>query len=62
LSGDGKGAVGRIIGGQEVSPPHALPYHVGLATKNFYNDAFCGGSLITPSFVLTGVSTLFTLR
>ena len=52
--GDGKGMVERrIIGGPEVIP-HSLPYHVGLSCRSNFNEAFCGGSLISPSFVLTG--------
>ena len=53
FSGDGKGAEGRIIGGQEAAP-HSIPYHVGLSSNHLINEAFCGGALITPTHVLTG--------
>jgi secreted trypsin-like serine protease len=39
----------RIIGGREVSP-HSIPFQVAL----YYNGTFfCGGSLISPNYVLT---------
>ena len=50
----GKGMMkGRIVGGQEVIP-YTLPYHVGLSCRPDVNEAFCGGALISLSYVLTG--------
>ena len=45
---------GRIFNGKEVVP-HSLPYHVGLACEPAIKQIFCGGALITPRFVLTGM-------
>ncbi|XP_967496.1 brachyurin [Tribolium castaneum] len=39
----------RIIGGDEVVP-HSVPYQVGLRING---NAFCGGALISPNYVLT---------
>ncbi|EFA01275.1 serine protease P38 precursor [Tribolium castaneum] len=38
-----------IIGGDEVVP-HSVPYQVGLKING---NAFCGGALISPNYVLT---------
>ncbi|RZC35781.1 brachyurin-like [Asbolus verrucosus] len=42
----------RITGGEEVTP-HSLPYQVGLLIPTSDGTAFCGGSLISPTTVLT---------
>ncbi|XP_074029593.1 brachyurin-like [Leptinotarsa decemlineata] len=41
----------RIIGGNDASP-HAYPYQVGMYVYSTQVD-FCGGSLISPNYVLT---------
>ena len=43
---------GRIVGGNEAEP-HRFPYQAGLAIKMGGQQAWCGGSLIHPKFVLT---------
>ena len=53
FTGDGKGSEARIIGGQEATP-RSFPHHVGLTCTAYFNEAICSGSLITPTFVLTG--------
>ncbi|EFA07506.2 brachyurin [Tribolium castaneum] len=42
----------RITGGDEVVP-HSLPYQVGLLIPTEEGTAFCGGSLLSPTTVLT---------
>jgi secreted trypsin-like serine protease len=42
-----------IIGG-EVVTPHAIPYQVALSMTPSGVGQFCGGSLISPTYVLTG--------
>ena len=61
LIGDGKEAEGRIIGGVDAQVG-SLPYHVGLSCSNFKNDAYCGGALLTPSFVVTGDYNTFIIQ
>ena len=46
------GQTGRIINGFEVAP-HSLPYQVYVLTTRSTGNYFCGGSLISPNFVLT---------
>ena len=41
----------RIVGGSVVSP-HSIPFQVGLTTTGG-TSPFCGGSLISPNYVLT---------
>jgi len=41
----------RIVGGSVVAP-HIIPYQVGLTTIQG-TSPFCGGSLISPNYVLT---------
>ena len=41
----------RIVGGSVV-PPHIIPFQVGLTTISG-TSPFCGGSLISPNYVLT---------
>ena len=53
FAGEGKQAEARIFRGQEAIP-HTIPYHVGLSSSPFINEAICGGALITPNYVLTG--------
>jgi hypothetical protein len=42
----------RIVGGQPVTP-HSIPFQVGLVRARVGSKPFCGGSLISPTFVLT---------
>lgn len=42
----------RITGGDEVEP-HSLPYQVGLLIPTDEGTAFCGGSLLSPTTVVT---------
>ena len=51
----GAEAHGRILNGKVVVP-HSLPYHVGLACNPAIKQIFCGGALITPRYVLTGIA------
>ncbi|KAJ8916593.1 hypothetical protein NQ315_000237 [Exocentrus adspersus] len=43
---------GRIIGGKEAEP-HAYPYQVGLYCHGATDTHFCGGSFVSPNYVLT---------
>lgn len=47
----------RIINGNEIEIDQA-PYHVGL-TDNFYDYAFCGGTLLSERYVLTAANCLY---
>ena len=40
----------KIVGGAEISPPYKYPFLISLRQ---WNSHICGGSLITPSWVLT---------
>jgi len=42
----------KIIGGDEVDPPHSIPIQVSLQYKTI-NFHFCGGSVGTENFVIT---------
>jgi len=42
----------KIIGGDEVNPPHSIPIQVSLQYKTI-NFHFCGGSVGTENFVIT---------
>lgn len=42
----------RIIGGEEAQP-HAYPYQVGLYCQRIELTYFCGGSLVSPNYVLS---------
>lgn len=42
----------RIVGGQE-AVPHAYPYQVGIYVTFVGKKDFCGGSLVSPNYVLT---------
>ena len=42
----------RIVGGQPI-PPHSIPFQVGIVRAQIGSKPFCGGSLISPTFVLT---------
>ena len=42
----------RIVGGSVVTP-HSIPFQVGLTPAPSGTVPFCGGSLITPNYVLT---------
>ncbi|XP_066996392.2 brachyurin [Anabrus simplex] len=42
----------RITGGEEATP-HSLPYQVALLLELSEGTAFCGGSLLSPDWVLT---------
>ena len=42
----------RIVGGAEVTP-HSFPYQVALSASPTTTNLFCGGSLISPNYVLT---------
>ena len=46
LSGD------KIVGGKEAQP-HSINYQVGLRVSSSQGAAQCGGSLISPGYVLT---------
>ncbi|KAK3919486.1 Chymotrypsin BI [Frankliniella fusca] len=49
----GDAAGGRIVGGQEAEP-HQFPWQVGMLIQDKDGEMFfCGGSLLTPSWVLT---------
>ena len=41
---------GRVVGGEEVQPPNAWPWQVGLY---YYDEFFCGGTLVSESTVIT---------
>ncbi|XP_069973385.1 venom protease-like [Penaeus vannamei] len=50
----------RIIGGEEISPPNKYPWLVGLLQSETVEDGFsCGGSIISPNYVLTAAHCLF---
>ena len=56
-------AANRIVGGSEVTPPHALPWQVGL-TRPKYGPGFvfCGGSVVNSRFVVTAAHCTDGLR
>ena len=43
---------GRIVGGQEVQPPHSLPWQVALAWNDTFANliSFCGAAIICPRY------------
>ena len=41
----------RIVGGEDVAPPHSFPWSVGLRVS--WGTYFCGGAIVSPK-----VSTL----
>ena len=41
----------RIVGGEDVAPPHSFPWSVGLRVS--WGTYFCGGAIVSPT-----VSTL----
>ena len=47
----------RIIGGSVVSP-HYIPYQVALTDYLDKGIPFCGGSLISPNYVLTSAQCI----
>jgi len=49
----GKGGNGRIVGGNEVNPPHSLPWQVALVTKMQPTKAQCGATILCPRFIMT---------
>ena len=55
LSVGNDGQEGQIIGGQEATP-HSAPFQVALSRSQSGEDQFCGGSLISLRYVLTGVN------
>ena len=45
----------KIINGTIVEP-HSIPFQVNFLQRRYDNETgFCGGSLISPSYVLTGI-------
>lgn len=48
----------RIIGGALASPGQ-FPYQVYLQTKFFYGDSSCGGSIISPDWILTAAQCVY---
>jgi secreted trypsin-like serine protease len=43
----------RFIFGGEVTQPHSKPYQVYLIMYKLNSKAICGGSLISPNYILT---------
>jgi len=42
-----------IVGGEEVNPPHSIPFQVSLQLTDWGDWHFCGGSLLTDKVVIT---------
>lgn len=47
-----KSASGRIVGGNEVEPPHALPWQVAYVQKRNPTFTTCGATIICPKYIL----------
>ena len=47
----------RIVNGFE-APPHSLPFQVGIILPFQNNQFFCGGTLISPNYVLTSIQCI----
>jgi len=43
----------KIVGGNEVEPPHSIPFQVSLQLTEWGDWHFCGGSLLTDRVVVT---------
>ncbi|XP_050714837.1 tryptase-2-like isoform X2 [Eriocheir sinensis] len=52
----------RIVGGQMVTPPFKYPWLVGLLAQNYRSKFYCGGTIISPQFVLTAGHCLYSQR
>ncbi|XP_057659777.1 kallikrein-5 [Diorhabda carinulata] len=46
-------SVSRIMGGENVSPPHSYPYQAAIYTTTSKQQSFCGGTLIEKNWILT---------
>jgi len=51
--GKSKQHSGRIVGGREVQPPHALPWQAALVAKEHMERVACGATILCPNFVMS---------
>jgi len=51
---------GRIVGGREVQPPHALPWQAALVLKENPKRVACGVTILCPNFVMSAAHCIET--
>ncbi|KAG7175398.1 Plasma kallikrein-like 1 [Homarus americanus] len=55
----GKANGNRIVGGWMTTPNNKYPWLVGFKVMNYGENYFCGGTIISPHYILTAAHCLF---